>query len=720
MKTHSNGQKRIFLEDQQLGPGCEDRSCALACGEKPDALVDFAKLLRQAFLVMPEGLAFFDEEDRFVMWNQPYADIYADFPEQDLTGVRFEDFIRTKVERGLFREAVGCEEEWLKDRIARHQHAAEYFYEQEFSDGRCIRVAERRLGNCGRLGVHVDITDLKRRENSFKLLLENNPVPMWVVDAKTLQFLCVNDAAVDHYGYSKERFLSMSLMEICGARQCADLPNRFSSANQIAFEPKTCQFRKADGAFVDATLYARACPFDGVDAVMVASVDVTEARRAEQRIEYLAHHDLLTGLPNRASFTERLRASIADARAKNGNFALIFVDLDGFKDVNDVFGHQCGDALLGEVAGNFRKVAQDAFVARVGGDEFMILLTEGAQPEAAAELCERLLELAETPLRIRGNQIHVGVSIGAALFPDDGTDEEKLLANADAALYRAKGDGRGRIHFFDADLDAQLQERQLLKHDLAHALEQGEFQLHYQPQAALDGRIVGFEALLRWSHPSRGMVSPAVFVPLAEESGHIVAIGGWALEQACREATNWRPDIRVSVNLSPIQFQTTNVQQLVHQVLFDTGLAPSRLELEITEGVLINDHSRTLATLRALKALGVRVSMDDFGTGYSSLSYLQSFPFDRIKIDRSFVMNLEKILHSAVIVRTIIGLGRGLGIPVTAEGVETEAQQEFLKAEGCSELQGYLIGRPRPISDYIHLAYDDAEKARDRERRMAK
>lgn len=681
--------------------------CTLA-NDKRDvaALADFGQLLREAFQVLPEGLAIFDAEDRFVIWNRPYAEIYADFPDQDLTGMRFEDFIQLRLDRGLFKDALGREEEWLRRRLGQHQQAAESFYEQELSDGRCIRVAERRLAGYGRLGVHVDITELKRRDKSFKLLLENNPVPMWVLDATTLQFLCVNDAATKHYGYSSERFLEMSLTEICASGNCGNLSKTLRANDQQALNPETCQFRSADGTLVDAILYARACPFDGRDAIMVASVDVTEKRQAEERIAYLAHHDLLTGLPNRASFSERLRASISEARARSENFALIFLDLDGFKDVNDVFGHQCGDALLGEVAAHLLHIARDAFVARVGGDEFVIILTDGSQPDAAAALCARLLDIVSAPFQIGGNQVHVGLSIGVALFPNDGADEEKLLANADAALYRAKADGRGRMRFFDADLDAQLQERQLLKRDLAYALQRAELHLYFQPQAALDGAIIGFEALLRWLHPSRGMVSPATFIPLAEESGLIVPIGAWVLEEACREAVKWRPNMRLSVNLSPIQFQSTNVQLLVHQVLFDTGLAPSRLELEITEGVLINDHSRALATLRGLKALGVRISMDDFGTGYSSLSYLQSFPFDRIKIDRSFVMNLEKNLHSAVIVRTIIGLGRGLGIPVTAEGVETEAQQEFLKAEGCNELQGYFIGRPRRISDYADVVYD--------------
>jgi predicted signal transduction protein with EAL and GGDEF domain len=295
------------------------------------------------------------------------------------------------------------------------------------------------------------------------------------------------------------------------------------------------------------------------------------------------------------------------------------------------------------------------------------------------------------------------MSIGVAVYPTDGADTLVLLANADAALYRAKSEGRGSIRFFESNMDKRLRERRALQHDLRSAASRGEFVLFYQPQASIDGEITGFEALVRWNHPLRGTVPPGEFIPLAEESGLIISLGEWILREACREAASWRKPLRIAINFSPIQFRHGDLPALVHSVLLETGLAADRLEIEITEGVLIGDFSRALSILRRLKTLGVRIAMDDFGTGYSSLSYLQAFPFDKIKIDRAFVANLDRNPQSAAIIRAVIGLGRGLDLPVVAEGVETKEQLAFLKREDCNEVQGYLIGRPEPIEQYSKL-----------------
>jgi diguanylate cyclase (GGDEF)-like protein len=431
--------------------------------------------------------------------------------------------------------------------------------------------------------------------------------------------------------------------------------------------------------------------------------DVTEQCRAEIRIAYLAHHDVLTDLPNRAAFAEQLATMLETAKTSGENFAVCCIDLDRFKEVNDVFGHAIGDGLLRAVAERLRKLADGAFIARLGGDEFTLISSHGLQPASAAALADRLLTAFADELDIDGHPLRTGLSIGVAVFPNDGADAATLLGNADAALYRAKAGGRGAIRFFEAEMDMRLRERRALQHELRAAVDRGEFTVHYQPQARLDGEITGFEALVRWNHPIRGLVAPGVFIPLAEESGLIIAIGEWILREACREAASWPRPLQVAINLSPVQFQHGDLPAFVHAVLLETGLAPSRVELEITEGVLIGDFSRAVSILRRLKALGVRIAMDDFGTGYSSLSYLQSFPFDKIKIDHAFISNVECNSQSAAIVRAVIGLAQGLDLPVLAEGVETKDQLAFLAREACDEVQGFYVGRPAPIASYAEL-----------------
>ena len=429
-------------------------------------------------------------------------------------------------------------------------------------------------------------------------------------------------------------------------------------------------------------------------------------------IARLALHDALTGLPNRSAFTARLAEALDRAPAGGSTCALLRIDLDEFMEINDVYGHAVGDLLLRAVAYRLQAVAGRAFLARMDGDEFNLICPIDGEAPTAESLVEELLAATAGPFEIEGKWLHVSLSIGVAVFPDDGTDARTLLGNADAALLQAKAAGRGVAHFFDSAVDRPVRETHALQSELRSAVALGQLVIHYQPLATVDGEIFGFEALVRWQHPRRGLVPPADFIALAERSGIISDIGEWVLREAAREAASWPSGLQISVNLSPVQLSQEHLPNLVHSILLETGLAPNRLELEITEGALIRDSIRGLAVLRRLRALGVKISMDDFGTGYSCLSSLQSFPFDKIKIDGGFIAGLGAQSQSRAIVRAVVGLGRTLGIPVIAEGVETEAQRLFLKQEGCFEIQGYLIGRPAPIAVYSEWACGRRQAAR--------
>ncbi len=891
--------------------------------------------LLDAIEVVPEGLVLLDADDRFVLWNRRYAEAYAGGGYQITRGQSFEDTLRAGIACAQYPEAVGREEEWLAERLALH-HAPESNHEQQLPNGRWLRIQERRTSDGGSIGVRIDITELKQREASFRLLFDGNPVPMWVYEHETLGFLAVNDAAVEHYGYTREQFLTMTLYDILAPEDREMLSAMAETLRHSADAKRTWRHRKADGTPIDVAVYRRNLPFEGHAASLVAAVDLTDRKRAEDelrrtqafldtivenvpailtvkslpdlrymlvnraaenlfemsretmigkrvedifpkeqaeyfahldrqvaasrglievrehtihhsqresvinskklailgsdgepqyvlsmaedvtqrrqaeeelhraqeflntvienvpagivvkdpqslryvlinrageeffgksraevigktafeifspdvaeklterdhgllgcgrqefydeksmhppgenwslvttrrltvcddkgkpqyllgviqdvtqrkqaeaRIAHMAHHDVLTDLPNRAAFNERFRETLDRAAATGGCFAVICIDLDRFKEVNDVFGHGVGDAVLCEVADRLRAASDGAFLARLGGDEFTVIATGAGEPEAAESMAEKLLAAMASEFEIQGHQLRMGLSVGVAMYPADSGEASALLANADAALYRAKADGRGSIRFFEPEMDTRLRERRALQQDLQSAIEAGELMLYYQPQAGIGREVTGFEALVRWRHPTRGTISPAIFIPLAEENGLIMPIGEWIMREACREAASWPRPLQIAINLSPVQFRHGDLAGLVHTVLLETGLAPSRLEFEITEGVLIGDFSRAVAILRRLKSLGVRIAMDDFGTGYSSLSYLQAFPFDKIKIDQAFISNLDSNAQSAAIVRAVIGLGRGLDLPVVAEGVETEEQLAFLTRE---------------------------------------
>ncbi len=441
---------------------------------------------------------------------------------------------------------------------------------------------------------------------------------------------------------------------------------------------------------------------------VIAVRDQRERIRTEAQIRALAFSDTLTGLPNRAKFQAELDTQITSRRKGDGAFALMMIDLDRFKPVNDTLGHGVGDVVLKRTAARLRAAVRDYdVVARLGGDEFALLQVGVTTEDEVRAVAARIIDLISRPFLINGHVVNIGASVGVALAPADGDTPEALLRNADLAAYHAKEAGRGTFRMFESGLDARMHERRRLEQDLRRAVACREFEVFYQPQMdAKSGSVTGAEALVRWRDPTRGLISPADFIPLAEETGLIANIGEWVLRTACAEAVKWPAHMTIAVNISPVQFRDVRLSDMVKSALASTGLAPNRLELEITEGVLMIDETRTLATLNELRSCGIRISMDDFGTGYSSLSYLRRFPFDKIKVDQSFVRQLPADPESVAIVRAILTMGACLGLGTTVEGVETAEQLEFSAAEGCNQVQGYLLSRPldaAAMTDFISL-----------------
>jgi diguanylate cyclase (GGDEF)-like protein len=443
-------------------------------------------------------------------------------------------------------------------------------------------------------------------------------------------------------------------------------------------------------------------------------IDIGARKAAEGQIAHMARHDGLTDLPNRALFYDRLEERVAELRLRGGAAAVLCLDLDRFKAVNERLGHLAGDTVLRAVAHRIRLElsAQDT-VARLGGDEYAVLVAQGGDPGAIEALAQRLIASVNAPIPFGDQRIEVGLCVGIALAPEHGATGEEVFKHADLALYAAKAEGRNGHRVYDSGMDEAAAQRRDFEDELRRAIAQDELTLHYQPQVTTGGRdLVGFEALVRWIHPTRGLIPPSTFIPLAEESGMILPLGEWVLRAACREAATWDRPLKIAVNLSPLQFLQADLAERILSILAEAGLPPTRLELEITESVIINDMTRALSILRRLKGFGISIAMDDFGTGYSSLATLQAFPFDKIKIDRSFVGHVESSPQAAVIVRAVLGLGRSLGMGVVAEGVETVDQMQFLTDEACDEVQGYLVGKPQPIERLArYVRGEHAERA---------
>jgi diguanylate cyclase (GGDEF)-like protein/PAS domain S-box-containing protein len=800
---------------------------------KTEAQAAHRRLL-DAFDVVPEGLALFDAEDRLVLWNKRYAEFYAR-TTNIAAGVRFEELLRDGLEHGQYPDAIGREAEFLAQRLKLHNSSVSNM-EQLLSESRWVRVEERRTADDGRIGVRIDVTDLKRREGSFRLLFEANPLPMLVYALDDFRFLAVNDAAVAHYGYSREQFLSLTAVDIGPPEDRDRFQRGIRSRAQLPSRGGTWRNLKADGTPIDAQVFSSPLSYQERPAVLAAILDVTERNRidaqlrearefltsivdnlpigltvkrasdrkyvlinkagaqflfdvpldqqlgrtaedifppdvaelinkydaealskrgsepttaqfsfahpggfhlyqttrlafggestqehilvlaedvtdrieAQARIAYLAHHDALTELPNRHTFELYLGAAVDRARAAGEPLAVVYIGLDHFKEVNDLFGTSVGDAVLCAVAERLADPAHDAFAARMGGDEFAVVCT-GPQPVGAEQLTAKIFHSLGEELNIEGHTMQIAASMGVSIFPGDANTFADLIANADTAMERAKTEGRHSVRFFDRQTDRELRERRALHHDLRFALERDELRLEYQPLVKADRSVVGFEVLARWRHPVHGEVPPGKFIPMAEDGGLIFSIGRWILREACREAASWSEPLAISVNLSPTQVkQGTELVDLIRSTLEQTGLDPRRLELEITEGGLAADQERTVSILAELKSFGVRIAVDDFGTGYSSLSRLKDFPLDKIKIDRSFTSGIHLNPQSGSITQSIIALGHALGLIVLAEGVETEQQLAILTNESCDQMQGYLLGRPMPIEHYASLVRPEA------------
>ncbi|RZN08953.1 diguanylate cyclase [Bradyrhizobium genosp. SA-3] len=581
-----------------------------------------------------------------------------------------------------------------------------------------IRIAVRNESN--RPGflllVFEDITDrrslsqeLESTKKFLELVVDNIPVALIVEQVKDGRYLLANRSAETILNRRREEATGLTAADIFNPKEAKLIIARDEAAiKKRGMITEEHPISTKDGLRLFLTRRATVLSDAGEPQYLIKThEDVTDRRQTESRMAHMAYHDGLTDLPNRAAFLQALTQMIEACEGTGEEFAVLCVDLDGLKEVNDVFGHALGDKLLIEVAQRLQDSARGGVVARLSGDEFGLII-DGKQPEAGLALAQQIAEAVAKEFQIDGRPVRAGITTGMSIFPHNGADGASLLANAGAALFRAKQKSRGTISLYQPEMDQQIRDRRVLHQDLSMAIKNGELSLAFQPQGAAghsvaESEIIGFEALARWQHPVRGQVSPAEFIPIAEESGLIVEMGEWILREACREAASWPKQLQVAVNLSPAQFMHGDVVGLVHSILIETGLAPGRLELEITEGVLIEDFDRGLALLRRLKALGVRISMDDFGSGYSSLSYLQAFPFDKIKIDRAFIINLGRNPQSAAIVRAVIDLGHGLEMSIIAEGVETLDQLAFLAKECCDGVQGYLLGKPLPIGKYAGL-----------------
>ncbi len=695
-------------------------------------------LLEAAVNNLALGLMIFDGNDELVFCNKRYMEIYRLGPEQVRPGTPIKKLIQHRLDLGF--KAPSRPDEQIRELIG--SGIVQRTSVQELADGRIIAFSIYPMPGGGGMATHEDITarermsarlkrqyqvgkeqeeSLRIRNLQFDTAINNMSQGLCFFDASHRLIVC-NDRYVDMYDLPRDRVgPGAHLNEIVDMRFEAGSFPEMSRDEYLHWRTKVAISSEATDSIVELkngrTFKIRHRPMP--DGGWVAThEDITEQRQSEVKIEYMAHHDALTDLANRVLLNERLEHALGRSINREEMVAVHHLDLDQFKAVNDTFGHPAGDKLLKIVADRLRGLVRETdTIARTGGDEFVIVQAPIKAPAAATSLAQSIISLISEPFDLDGHQAVIGASIGIAVGPGDGLRPDKLLRNADLALYRAKGDGRGTFRFFEPAMDLQMQTRRIMEQDLRKALPAGEFELYYQPVLNLaSNEISGFEALIRWNHPKQGLIAPGTFIPLAEEIGFIVPMGEWVIRQACATAARWPADIHVAVNISAAQFRSPGLMQVIVGALATSGLQPTRLEIEITETVLLHNREATLAVLHQLRELGIRIAMDDFGTGYSSLTYLQCFPFDKIKIDRSFVKDITENTGSLNIVRAVAALARDMGLTATAEGVETSEQLERVTSEGCTEMQGFLFSRPLPAHEIerLFLAGREARSSVDR------
>jgi diguanylate cyclase (GGDEF)-like protein len=683
---------------------------------------------------LASGLVLFDGEGKLVVCNARYAEMYHLPLELTRPGTPVSAIVAHRLTREDY--PVADAEAYLRQRLERVRARKPATDVVELLDGRIFTIEHRPTSDGGFVATHTDVTDqvqrlraLQEREAElhlqnvrFSTLVNNLDMGVSLFDADKKLVIC-NDHYAHMYGLSPEDVVpGLSVTEIIANRVArgmrpiggADAYVRGLMAIIDGGKPHRATSEMRDGRVVAIKHTPIA---DG--GWVTTHQDITEERGREARIRFLARYDGLTQVANRGHLREHLE-SIEPRLRRGEHVAVLYVDLDHFKAVNDTLGHATGDEVLRQVGARLTGLHRETdLVARLGGDEFAILVSPLDSPAMAAALADRIVKSIAEPFTVGDHQVVIGASVGIAVSPVDGQDAETLMRHADLALYRAKSDGRGTFHFFEAGMDASLQARRTIEIGLRMALARREFRLVFQPVLNIqENRISALEALIRWDHPERGLVSPNEFIPVAEETGLIVAIGEWVLREACLAASKWPRPVRVAVNLSPMQVRHRQIVSQVAAALADSGLPAERLELEITESILLAETHQSLETLHKLRALGVRIAMDDFGTGYSSLSYLRAFPFDKIKIDRSFMQDLSAQDESLAIVKAAIGLGRSLGMATTAEGVETEAQLDAVRGEGCTEIQGFLFSPPLSaagVEEFLALMPGMSPKPREQQ-----
>ncbi len=669
---------------------------------------------------MTHGLIFYNASGRMVTCNRRYIDMYNLSADVVKEGCHFRDVMQHRKERGSFEGDVDKFCALVMNAVAQGKPSKRIL---ESRDGRAFQVLNQPLAQGGWIATIEDITERRHLEQErdrnytfLRRILDHIPSQISVKDVRDRRYLVVNRVAEEHWGRSRDAIIGRTPFEIFSresAEVITDYDDRsLQSSDGLFLDEHAWDFKGWGRRYITSRRIT--IPDEAGQPRYIVNVvdDVTARRRADEKIAHLAHYDALTDLPNRVLFREQIERELDKGR-HGARFALLYIDIDEFKGINDSLGHHVGDELLKSVANRIRSCLKEGdLIARLGGDEFAVIQTGIENDTNVVAFVIRLQEAVRRPHECLGHQLSTDASIGIALAPQDGSDLDQLIKNADLAMYAAKAGGRRTYRFFEPAMDASAKARLAMEQDLRQALVDGGFEIHYQPLVDLRSDEVSCcEALLRWRHPERGMVSPAEFIPVAEDTGLIVELGDWVLRTACQEAAHWPDHVRLAVNVSPVQLKCGSMALKIASALAASGLDPRRLELEITEAVLIRDDEAALAILHQLRAIGVRIALDDFGTGYSSLSYLKRFPFDKIKIDRCFVADIAEPGGAPVIVQAVVNIAAASNMTTVAEGVETEQQRDMLRMLGCTEMQGYLFSAPKPARDLhrlLGMAQDEA------------